>query len=187
MRFHHAWTITTKMRTVRQLVHGSLLVLLVLTSLSIYHAVLTTHRIPVQNDHGQEQLPPLTCQSDFDESRQVIQDISVAPIVDANAPKALCFLMTHSGSHATKVQSVMDTWGRKCNGWIVASNQTNVELHAVRMQTPATYEHLWNKLNETLHYIYEKYYADYDWFFKVDDDVRSWRATTLKLRLCIAY
>jgi glycoprotein-N-acetylgalactosamine 3-beta-galactosyltransferase len=29
---------------------------------------------------------------------------------------------------------------------------------------------LWNKLNETLAYVWENYAQDYDWFFKVDDD-----------------
>ncbi len=40
------------------------------------------------------------------------------------------------------------------------------------MESEATYENLWNKLNETMDYISKKTngFQDYDWYYKVDDD-----------------
>jgi glycoprotein-N-acetylgalactosamine 3-beta-galactosyltransferase len=40
------------------------------------------------------------------------------------------------------------------------------------MESEATYENLWNKLNETMHYISKTTngFQDYDWYYKVDDD-----------------
>lgn len=79
-------------------------------------------------------------------------------------------MMTHSGSHITKVSAVLETWGSKCDGWLIASNQTDISLGTIAMQTPARYTLLWVKLNETIHSIASDYIDDYDWFFKVDDD-----------------
>jgi glycoprotein-N-acetylgalactosamine 3-beta-galactosyltransferase len=90
--------------------------------------------------------------------------------------KILCFLLTHSKSHR-KVKAVLHTWGKRCDKWVVASDLAVPDLHAVQMKSAPTYQNLWNKLNETLHYIYENYFGfppghenHYDWFFKVDDD-----------------
>ena len=55
---------------------------------------------------------------------------------------------------------------------LVASNATDSKWNAVKMESEATYENLWNKLNETMDYISKKTngFQDYDWYYKVDDD-----------------
>lgn len=118
---------------------------------------------------------PTSCHLDLDSSRSVIDKIEVAPIqafegMSVGYPKILCFMMTHSEAHQTKVKAVLETWGSKCDGWFIASNQTDTKLGTIKMKTPALYPLLWTKLNETLHRIYETSYEEYDYFFKVDDD-----------------
>lgn len=84
--------------------------------------------------------------------------------------RILCFVMTHSNAHETKMRAVMETWGGQCDGWFVASNATDSKLGAIKIQTPALYNQLWEKLNETVHYVASNYLDQYDWFYKVDDD-----------------
>ena len=83
-----------------------------------------------------------------------------------------CFLMTHSIYHTTRVRAVWETWGPKCDYLLVASNETDPKWNAIRMTSQPTYQNLWNKLNETLHYIWMTTHQlrDYDWLLKVDDD-----------------
>lgn len=89
--------------------------------------------------------------------------------------------MTHQGSHETRVRAVLETWGQKCDQLVVASNVTDLSIggggggvgtvvDVAAIRAPSTYEGLWLKLNETLHYVYDTYRNDYDWFLKVDDD-----------------
>jgi glycoprotein-N-acetylgalactosamine 3-beta-galactosyltransferase len=84
--------------------------------------------------------------------------------------KILCFLMTDSSHHPTKVKAVWDTWGTKCDKIVIASNMTDPSIGAVQMKSDSSYSNLWHKLEETLHYICDQYLDEYDWFVKVDDD-----------------
>lgn len=113
--------------------------------------------------------PLLSCQSDPDGSRAVTDKIFVSAMGN-DADRILCFMMTHSGAHHTNVKAVLGTWGAACDGWVIASNQTDPQLGSLEMHTPAVYTRLWTKLNETLRYVAEHHMGAYDWFFKVDDD-----------------
>jgi hypothetical protein len=87
--------------------------------------------------------------------------------------KILCFILTESSHHPTKVKAVWDTWGRKCDKLLIASNLTDPSLGAVRMKSDPSYSNLWRKLEETIRYICDDdqlYLEEYDWFVKVDDD-----------------
>ena len=112
------------------------------------------------------------CHQDFHGHKKVLDMIQVAKPLP-NPPKILCFLMTHSGNHATRIQSVLNTWGRKCTKLVLASNATDANIvgaDLVHMQSKATWKHLWTKLQETLVYISTHYREEYDWFLKIDDD-----------------
>jgi glycoprotein-N-acetylgalactosamine 3-beta-galactosyltransferase len=130
----------------------------------------------VDNDAEEEKQKPTTnnvshysCDFDYEGSREVLDSIGVAN--DSPTPKVLCFIMAHSGSHDTKVKAVWDTWGKKCDKLVIASNVDDPSIGAVKLQTASTYNNLWNKLNETLHYVWDMQDRDeYDWFFKADDD-----------------
>jgi hypothetical protein len=122
-----------------------------------------------KNEIADSQRPPLHCDYDFDSTRSVIDKIMVSsPSQGAdNSEKILCFMMTHSGSHLTRVRAVLETWGQKCDGWLIASNETDAQLGTMKMQTPARYNLLWTKLNETVRYVADRLVDDYDWFYKV--------------------
>lgn len=114
--------------------------------------------------------PPPDCDNDPIEGRSVLDRIMVSSTESEKRDKILCFMMTHDGSHRTKVTKVLETWGSKCDGWLIASNTTDEKLGTTAMQTPAQYNYLWIKLNETVQLIASQYVHKYDWFFKVDDD-----------------
>jgi glycoprotein-N-acetylgalactosamine 3-beta-galactosyltransferase len=99
--------------------------------------------------------------------------------------RVLCFLVTHSGHHETRVRAIRETWGPKCDKLIVSSNRTDPGIGAIQISnTSATYDNLWLRLQETILYIHKTYYNShrdgdddgyyhynyYDWFLKVDDD-----------------
>jgi glycoprotein-N-acetylgalactosamine 3-beta-galactosyltransferase len=104
---------------------------------------------------------------------KILDQIRVANLTNISyVPKVLCFIMTHSGCHRTKIRSIQRTWGKRCDKLVIASNQTEDSIGAVAMiNTESTYLGLWEKLNETIQYIYDQYRNDgFDWIFKADDD-----------------
>ena len=154
-------------------------VLLVLALLHSHHV--DGSSININASHGREigsgMRPPLICNAsvlqenpDQTATYRVLDNVMVHPPSRQSNESILCFMMTHSGAHRTKVKAVMDTWGRQCDGWLIASNETDIELGSMKMKTPAQYTRLWIKLNETIRYITSNYIDHYDWFYKVDDD-----------------
>ena len=102
----------------------------------------------------------------------VLKQIQISNDTNASSSiKLLCFIMTHSGNHRTRIASIQETWGQNCDKLVVASNITDELMGAIAMSSEATYKGLWNKLNETLHYLYRHYHTgQYNWIFKADDD-----------------
>jgi glycoprotein-N-acetylgalactosamine 3-beta-galactosyltransferase len=100
--------------------------------------------------------------------------------------RILCFVMTHSGYHDTRVSAVWKTWGPKCDSLLVSSNVTDPSLNALAISADGSYLGLWEKLNTTLQYIYNNHFApaaaaaaatrdssslsSFDWILKADDD-----------------
>ena len=78
---------------------------------------------------------------------------------------------THEDYHHTKVQTIRETWGPKCDKLVFASNKQDEAIGAVHIpNADYTYSGLWSKHRETLRYVYNEYGEDYDWFFKADDE-----------------
>ncbi|KAL3937779.1 MAG: hypothetical protein SGBAC_007177 [Bacillariaceae sp.] len=99
----------------------------------------------------------------------VFQQIQIANS-SRTSPKILCFIMSHSKS-LTKISAVQKTWGRKCDRLLIASNETDPTIGAVKMISDASYLGLWTKLNETMTYIWNEFGAEqFDWVLKADDD-----------------
>ncbi|CAJ1893327.1 unnamed protein product [Cylindrotheca closterium] len=100
----------------------------------------------------------------------VFQQIQIANSKNKASPKILCFIMSHSKA-TTKINAVLKTWGRKCDKLLIASNETDSRIGAVKMNSEASYLGLWNKLNETMTYIWNEFGADqFEWVLKADDD-----------------
>ena len=101
---------------------------------------------------------------------KLLDYIEVAPM-KSNYPKILCFIMVGKSRHSTRVKAVRETWGKRCDKLIIASNKKDKDLGAIKIHgVRSDYASLWQKLNKTVHFIWKQYRDDYEWFFKVDDD-----------------
>jgi glycoprotein-N-acetylgalactosamine 3-beta-galactosyltransferase len=78
---------------------------------------------------------------------------------------------------ASPFHSVLDvslrTWAPKCDGFVVFSNQTDLEHSAINLlhQGPEIYRNMWQKVRSIWAYIYDNYYADYDFFHLGGEDM----------------
>lgn len=108
--------------------------------------------------------------------------------VPANPPRILCLILSHSGNHQRRVKPILETWGRRCDKLIVASNQTDASVGAVSINSQDGYWGIWDKLVQSLRHVQQapEYRQNYDWILKVDDDsyvimenLKSFLATAL--------
>uniref|UniRef100_A0A0A1X6F5 N-acetylgalactosaminide beta-1,3-galactosyltransferase n=1 Tax=Zeugodacus cucurbitae TaxID=28588 RepID=A0A0A1X6F5_ZEUCU len=86
--------------------------------------------------------------------------------------RVLCMVLTSPSQHASHAQHVKATWGKRCTRLLFLSSEEDVELGAVPVveSEADTYDDLWNKTREGFRHVYERYFDDYDWFVKADDD-----------------
>lgn len=61
----------------------------------------------------------------------------------------------------------------KCDGFMVASNRTDVSIGTVNIQHegPEEYNNIWQKVRSMWSYVYDHYYEKYDWFHIGGDDL----------------
>jgi len=54
----------------------------------------------------------------------------------------------------------------KCDGFMVASNKTDVALGTVDIphEGPEEYNNIWQKVRSMWSYVYDNYYEKYDWY-----------------------
>ncbi|XP_011189310.2 glycoprotein-N-acetylgalactosamine 3-beta-galactosyltransferase 1 [Zeugodacus cucurbitae] len=86
--------------------------------------------------------------------------------------RVLCMVLTTPTLHETRAAHVKATWGKRCTRLVFLSSEADEELGAVAVvnSTADTYDMLWHKVRQGFSYVYDEYYADYDWFLKADDD-----------------
>ena len=91
-----------------------------------------------------------------------------------NPPSVLCIILTTPSNHATRMQAVLETWGRKCTHVIAASEQDDPLFHAYNIPTDIQgYWGIWDKLMQTLKLVIldqTLVNATFDYIFKADDD-----------------
>lgn len=112
--------------------------------------------------------PPQVISEDVDESS------SRKPAVK---PRILCVICTVDANRALAAAAV-DTWGRRCSGFVAFSDVTDPSVPAVRIPLPATeqeeeedgYASLWFKVAAVWKYVYAHYLDEFDWFLMADDD-----------------
>jgi len=109
-------------------------------------------------------------EQDLENQRQTLR--TVGGVRYARPEKILCMIYSTSEGHA-KVQRIRETWGPKCDGFMVASNVTNPELNAVSIthKFDERYRNMWQKVRTMWSYVYDHYYNDYDWFHVGGDDL----------------
>lgn len=85
--------------------------------------------------------------------------------------KVLCFIPIISTDHNATALDVMHTWGKRCDKLVFASNTTDSDIGAVKIDIPKEdWAHLWQKQRETVRHIWQVYGEEYDWFLKADLD-----------------
>lgn len=84
----------------------------------------------------------------------------------AALPKVLCIIYTHSNAHTKAALAVAETYGQRCDGFMAASNKTNITIGAVNIlhEGPEAYGNMGQKVRSIWKYTYDNYLEDYDWF-----------------------
>jgi len=90
----------------------------------------------------------------------------------AKRDKIFCLVYTIESGHKG-IPNILETWGPKCDGFMVASNKTEVSIGAVNIphEGPEEYNNIWQKVRSMWSYIYDNYYEKYDWFHIGGDDL----------------
>ncbi len=102
----------------------------------------------------------------------VLNKIEILPNnSDALNTKVLCFIPIISTDHNVRALDVMNTWGKRCDKLVFASNTTDSDIGAIKVDVSTEdWAHLWEKQRETMRYIWQEYGNEYDWFIKADLD-----------------
>ncbi|GMF57794.1 unnamed protein product [Phytophthora fragariaefolia] len=131
--------------------------------------------------HSKEAL----CAQDFQNSRHVVDLLEVipesAPPRSGVYPRILCFAVSYSAQHQTRVRAVAETWGQRCDKLLFFSNQSDAivvgadtpaerRYEVVKLDIIADHAHLWLRTRAALTYLHTHFRHDYDWFYKCDDD-----------------
>eukprot|EP00547_Thalassionema_nitzschioides_P000247 CAMPEP_0194216232 /NCGR_PEP_ID=MMETSP0156-20130528/18582_1 /TAXON_ID=33649 /ORGANISM="Thalassionema nitzschioides, Strain L26-B" /LENGTH=394 /DNA_ID=CAMNT_0038944951 /DNA_START=115 /DNA_END=1296 /DNA_ORIENTATION=- len=91
-----------------------------------------------------------------------------------NKPRAKLFCMVYTiQKNHDKIPDIRETWGNKCDGFMVASDKTDKSLGTVNIphEGPEEYNNIWQKVRSMWSYVYDNYYEDYDWFHIGGDDL----------------
>lgn len=90
---------------------------------------------------------------------------------DGRSPRILCLVYTHQNAYA-RIQATADTWGRRCDGFLAASNQTNRSIGALDLPHagPEAYGNMWQKIRSMWAYAYDHYLDRFDYFHICGDD-----------------
>jgi len=86
--------------------------------------------------------------------------------------KIFCLVYTIEKFH-DRIPAIRESWGQKCDGFMVGSTKTDKELGTVNIphEGPEEYNNIWQKVRSMWSYIYDNYYEDYDWFHIGGDDL----------------
>ncbi|GFH58376.1 hypothetical protein CTEN210_14852 [Chaetoceros tenuissimus] len=86
--------------------------------------------------------------------------------------KIFCLVYTIEKFH-DRIPAIRETWGQKCDGFMVGSTKTDPALGTVNIphEGPEEYNNIWQKVRSMWSYIYDNYYEDYDWFHIGGDDL----------------
>jgi len=94
----------------------------------------------------------------------------------SSSPRILCMVYTYDdngGPHSQNLQAIADTWGKRCDGFLAASNVTDHSVGAINLLHlgPEEYTNMWQKVRSMWSYAYDHYLEQYDYFHICGDDV----------------
>ena len=89
--------------------------------------------------------------------------------------KLLCMIYSVATDHNLQmIKAVRETWGSRCDGFLVASNVTNATLGMVDIPHLGAeeYQSMWQKVRSMWSYVYDtpQLYEEYDFFYISGDD-----------------
>lgn len=92
---------------------------------------------------------------------------------DEKRVKIFCIIYSIDTAHDTKIPAIRETWGQKCDGFMVGSNKTDPYLNTVDIPHagPEIYRNMFQKVRSMWSYVYDYYYDKYDWFHMGGDDM----------------
>lgn len=93
----------------------------------------------------------------------------------SSSSKILCMIYTiHTADGQNpNLRAIADTWGRRCDGFLGASNVTDHSMGAIDLPHlgPERYNNMWQKVRSMWTYAYDHYLDDYDYFHIGGDDL----------------
>ena len=86
--------------------------------------------------------------------------------------KIFCLVYTTEAAH-DRIRNIRETWGPKCDGFMVGSTKTDPSIGTVNIPHEGTeaYNNIWQKVRSMWSYVYDNYYKTYDWFHIGGDDL----------------
>jgi glycoprotein-N-acetylgalactosamine 3-beta-galactosyltransferase len=112
-------------------------------------------------------------------TQKVFVDIPAHEAAERNAEtsgkpraKIFCLVYTIDKFH-DRIPAIRETWGQKCDGFMVGSTKTDRDLGTVNIPHAGIeeYDNIWQKVRSMWSYIYDHYYEEYDWFHIGGDDL----------------
>eukprot|EP00536_Pseudo-nitzschia_multiseries_P009513 jgi/Psemu1/200882/e_gw1.267.18.1 len=87
--------------------------------------------------------------------------------------KVFCGIYSYPGNNA-QTDAIRRTWGKRCDGFMTASTETNHELATIDLphfgEWEGKYRGIWQKVRSMISYIHDNFLDDYDFFFVCGDD-----------------
>lgn len=138
----------------------------------------------VHNPIAIRENPPKLLLSDSEEALckndnegEVIRKVKVATPLQIKefegVPRAKIFCTAYTvESNHNKIPAIRETWGQRCDGFMIPSTVTNASLDTVNILHlgEEDYWNIWQKVRSIWAYIYDHYYNDYDWFHFAGED-----------------
>ncbi|KAG7340752.1 Fringe-like protein [Nitzschia inconspicua] len=93
---------------------------------------------------------------------------------EAKTIKVFCAIYTHAGNR-NQIAAIRQTWGKRCDGFMAASTETNHDTATVHIphQGPyqGQYKGIWQKeVRSMVAYFHDNFIEDYDYLFLSGDD-----------------
>ena len=105
--------------------------------------------------------------------KKLIDNVQVAP-ENADGTTVMCLIYTIAKNHAGGPSEARDTWGSKCDGFMVMSSMEDPSLPSAQVthEGPEEYNNIWQKVRSIWKYVEAAGYSrEFDWFFIGGDDL----------------
>lgn len=107
-----------------------------------------------------------------DPNKRLVDGIEVEPD-NADGHTLFCMVYTIQKNHASAAAVVRDTWGSRCDGFVVMSDTEDPTLPAARVthEGKEEYNNIWQKVRSIWKYVHAHYGSQFDWFVIGGDDL----------------